>query len=187
LTSLQAQIEQQQAVDEQRLYLIVGAAAAVLSLLLLFFFIYSRRRSRELALAAGSAAAAREEAAAAREQMEFAASAAARDALAPDCVLDGTTAEGAGVSLKIPGSMLAGDGSVIGRNPRNSTFLIDDRTLSREHARLYAEEDRLLIENLGATNGVTVNGRELADHDSIALRDGDAIELGGVRLRVSLR
>ncbi|MYE28448.1 MAG: FHA domain-containing protein [Gammaproteobacteria bacterium] len=187
LTSLQAQIEQQQAVDEQRLYLIVGAAAAVLSLLLLFFFIYSRRRSRELALAAGSAAPARAEAAAAGVQMELAAAAAARDALAPDCVLDGTTAEGAGVSLKIPGSMLAGDGSVIGRNPRNSTFLIDDRTLSREHARLYAEEDRLLIENLGATNGVTVNGRELADHDSIALRDGAAIELGGVRLRVSLR
>ena len=82
--------------------------------------------------------------------------------------------------------MLAGEGSIIGRSPRNSTFLIDDRSLSREHARLYADGDHLQIENLAATNGVMVNGRELADHGSASLRDGDSLELGGVSLRVSL-
>ena len=186
LASLQAQMQQQQQADEQRMYLIIGAAAALLAVLLIFFMVYSRRRSRELALATGSAAAARQEAAAAREQIETAATAAAEEALAPDCVLDGTTSEGGGVSLKIPGAMLAGEGSIIGRSPRNSTFLIDDRSLSREHARLYADGDHLLIENLGATNGVMVNGRELADHGSASLRDGDSLELGGVSLRVSL-
>ena len=186
LASLQAQMQQQQQADEQRMYLIIGAAAALLALLLLFFMVYSRRRSRELALATGSAAAARQEAAAAREQIETAATVAAEEALAPDCVLDGTTSEGGGVSLKIPGAMLAGEGSIIGRSPRNSTFLIDDRSLSREHARLYADGDHLQIENLAATNGVMVNGRELADHGSASLRDGDSLELGGVSLRVSL-
>lgn len=187
LTSLQAQMEERREADAVRLYAVAGAAAAVILLLLIVFLVVSRKRSRELALATGAAAEARMEAEQAREAAEVVRSAQAREALAPDCVLNGKTADGRTVSLKIPGSMLAGDGSVIGRNPRNSTFLIDDDTLSREHARLFAEDDRLLIENLGATNGVVVNGRELAAHAATRLRDGDRIELGGVELQFGLR
>ena len=187
LTSLQAQMEEQREADAIRLYAVAGAAAAVILLLLIVFLVVSRKRSRELALATGAMAEARMEVEQARESAEVERSAQAREALAPDCVLNGTTADGRAVSLKIPGSMLTRDGSVIGRNPRNSTFLIDDDTLSREHARLFAEGDRLLIENLGATNGVVVNGRELADHATTQLRDGDRIELGGVELQLGLR
>lgn len=187
LANLQTEAAEQQQADQMRLYAVAGGAAAVLVTLLAVFLIYSHRRTRELALATGSAAEAQREASRAREQAQAAASSAARDALTPDCLLNGQTEDGRPVALKIPGSMLLDNGSIIGRNPRNSTFLIDDRTLSREHARLFWDSDNLMIENLGATNGVVINGRDLRDNDTSALRGGDEIELGGVKLRVELR
>ncbi len=103
----------------------------------------------------------------------------------PDYLLTGKTGDGVSVSLKVPGSMIS-KGVVVGRSPRNATFLIDDKTLSREHARLFEDGDGVLrIEDLDTTNGTRVNGQELRPRIAVALRDGDALELGAVKLQVA--
>ena len=99
--------------------------------------------------------------------------------------MTGETGDGHPVSVKIPGRLLGGDGAVIGRSPRNSTLLIDDRTLSREHARLFVDEDVLYLEDLGSTNGTRVNGRDLGAGAPVPVRTGDAIELGAVKVELA--
>ena len=102
------------------------------------------------------------------------------------CLIRGKTGDGHAVSLKMPGEMLVGEGAVIGRSPRNATFVIDDRTLSRSHARLYAKADTVYIEDLGTTNGTKVNGRALDPRRPRAVHDGDEVELGAVQVRLAM-
>ena len=103
-----------------------------------------------------------------------------------DCLLTGETAGGQPISIKLPGSLLVGEGAVIGRSPRNATFLIDDDTLSREHARMNVEaEAGLQIQDLDSTNGTRLNGRQLQPRTPATVANDDVIELGGVKLRVS--
>ena len=99
--------------------------------MLLAGFVLYRRRSRELAVVRDQAERVRREASAAV--------AAAREPKAgfADCRISGATGKGVPVSIKIPGALFETDGVVLGRSPRNSTFLIDDPTISREHARLF--------------------------------------------------
>ena len=52
--------------------------------------------------------------------------------------------------------------------------------MSGRHARIRPVEDALIIEDLGSTNGLRVNGDEV--HQA-TVNDGDEIELGEVRLR----
>ena len=84
------------------------------------------------------------------------------------------------------GSLLVGDGVVVGRSPRHSTFLVDDKTMSREHARFFADDGSLYIEDLDTTNGTSVGGRQLQPRTPVALREGDLVELGAMRAQVSL-
>ena len=66
-------------------------------------------------------------------------------------------------------------GSLIGRS-RECHIVIDDGTVSKQHARLSIEDGRAYIEDLHSTNGTSVNGK-LIDHKT-ALRRGDRIGLG---------
>ncbi len=55
----------------------------------------------------------------------------------------------------------------------------DDPALSRRHARLVRQDDgSYTIEDLGSTNGTEVNGRQIANGEVVALRDGDRVLLG---------
>ena len=102
-----------------------------------------------------------------------------------DCLLTGAADDGQPVSVKIPAGLLAGEGATIGRSPRNATFLIDDETLSREHARVSCEpEAGLQIEDLDSTNGTRLNGRQLRPRTPARMANEDVVELGGVKLRV---
>ena len=177
--ALEAQRAQEAAAQRTRL-IILGAAAALLVLVVVAVaLVAQRRRAADLARA-------REDAAQAQR--------AAREAQArtpepppsfPDCLLAGETGDGRSVSIKVPGGMLAGDGVVLGRSPRNATFLIDDETLSREHARLFGEDGSLYIEDLNATNGTRVNGSKLVPGRPARLGAADAVELGAVKLAVA--
>jgi pSer/pThr/pTyr-binding forkhead associated (FHA) protein len=78
----------------------------------------------------------------------------------------------------------AGQIKTIGRS-RQADITIDHPSLSRLHARVSAEADGLLaIDDLGSTNGVLVNGRELM---SSYLRRGDLVRLGSVEYVVTHR
>jgi FHA domain len=69
--------------------------------------------------------------------------------------------------------------AIIGRMP-GCDVQLDDPSVSRRHARISRANSGWLIEDLGSTNGVTVNG---ASVEREYLSGGEDIELGNVRMR----
>ncbi|MCY4531302.1 MAG: FHA domain-containing protein [Gammaproteobacteria bacterium] len=178
VTSLEERLAKESALGRMRLTG-VAVALVLVVLIVIILFIMNRRRSRQLAIAHEETEEAQMAAVAARAEARESAS------TFPDYLLSGETGAGRSVSLKIPGSLLSGDGAIIGRSPRNSTLLIDNKTLSREHARLFGEDDALYIEDLGSTNGTRVNDRKLEPGTPIAVSDGDVVELGVVKVELA--
>jgi hypothetical protein len=68
----------------------------------------------------------------------------------------------------------------LGRATDNGIVLADSRA-SRHHARLQVRRGRLVLTDLGSTNGTRVNGVRVAE---VALGEGDRIELGDSTLIV---
>lgn len=66
----------------------------------------------------------------------------------------------------------------IGRRPYND-LLLDDLTVSGEHAIIHTIDGQSIIHDLKSRNGTLVNGRPVMQCD---LNDGDAIEVGIYRL-----
>lgn len=73
-----------------------------------------------------------------------------------------------------------GSRAVIGRLDTCDVTL-DDKSVSREHARLSRLRNGFLIEDLGSTNGTLVNGRKI--NDAVLLRSEDRITIGSIELR----
>ena len=173
--ALERQVEE----GQQNLVITIVIAVTAVVLLAIVAGVFYRRRSLELAYARQQAAGGQQQAPVGRPLPTHAAQ------QIPDYLLTGTTGEGRPVSLKVPGNMLS-SGVVLGRSPRNATFLIDDKTLSREHAKLSVDGDgELGIEDLGTTNGTRLNGRGLQPGTVTAIRNGDTLDLGGVQLQVA--
>jgi pSer/pThr/pTyr-binding forkhead associated (FHA) protein len=72
------------------------------------------------------------------------------------------------------------DGAVVGRS-RDCDVVLADSNVSRHHARIAPAPGGWSIEDLGSTNGVRINGRQIADRQ--ALRSGDHVEFGTVQAR----
>lgn len=70
---------------------------------------------------------------------------------------------------------------ILGRG-RGAQVSLDDRDVSRRHARLVVTTDGITLFDLGSKNGVTIDGRRV--EDSVALRHGDELTVGDVTLRV---
>ena len=70
-------------------------------------------------------------------------------------------------------------GAVIGRS-RDCEIVVDDAGVSRHHAAVRPDGDAWTIEDLGSTNGVLVNGRELRGERRLAA--GDRLELGSTEI-----
>lgn len=67
-----------------------------------------------------------------------------------------------------------------GRSPECEIYL-DDNRISRKHAKLELRGTKLVLEDLGSTNGTYVNNRRVTT--SVELTPGDVIELGDTRLK----
>jgi len=67
------------------------------------------------------------------------------------------------------------DGAVLGRS-RECRIVLDDATVSKEHARLRVEGPSVFIEDLDSTNGTLVNGKAI--EGPTLLHRGDRIALG---------
>lgn len=69
----------------------------------------------------------------------------------------------------------------VGRSSDNDLVITSEfvgwETVSRRHARLYRRGDDWIVEDLGSTNGIYVNGRRTRHN---RLRDGWRLEVGGV-------
>jgi pSer/pThr/pTyr-binding forkhead associated (FHA) protein len=70
--------------------------------------------------------------------------------------------------------------TVFGRS-RHADLVLDDETLSREHAAIRYRSGRFVLEDLGSANGCRHNGRLV---QSTELDHGDRIKLGRIQLAV---
>ena len=97
---------------------------------------------------------------------------------------DAVDANGQLVALRVPGASIATTGAIIGRSPEDSDFVINHPQVSRKHFRLFIEQDALMIEDLGSTNGTTVDGKPLKAGEAIAPNDINRVECGHLHLVV---
>ena len=72
-------------------------------------------------------------------------------------------------------------GHVIGRNG-DADIVIDDPYASEFHARLGLQDGKVVLHDLGSTNGTYVNGRRVSVPTS--LTKGDAVQIGKTILEV---
>lgn len=65
---------------------------------------------------------------------------------------------------------------IIGRDPDEADFVIDDPTVSRKHAKLMRTSDGIAIKNLSRTNTMLINDEEISG--SYLLKDKDRFQIG---------
>ena len=75
--------------------------------------------------------------------------------------------------------LLKGDIIRLGRSSHNE-IMIDERGVSRFHGQIRRDKDKLVLEDLGSTNGTTIAGEQL--HGSHELSVGDVVYLCDERL-----
>jgi len=90
-------------------------------------------------------------------------------------VISGTPAD-LGVHMLVRGEVL------VGRD--YGTLKLRDGRVSRRHVRVWEEDNRYFVEDLGSTNGTLLNGRALEVPTPVG--DGDKIYLGGTVLKFTL-
>ncbi len=101
-------------------------------------------------------------------------------------VLEGNGPDGRLHRVEIEGAMLSRsrDGLRVGRTRDKADLEVDDRTVSRPHARIYHRKSSLYLEDLGSANGTFVNGERIGGRvQAIKLKEGSEVKLGEVRLR----
>ena len=74
-------------------------------------------------------------------------------------------------------------GAVLGRS-RDADVVLDDPNVSRHHAEVRPSGGSWIVNDLGSTNGIKVNGRRIRGPES--LKPGDEIELGTSRVTFDL-
>ena len=80
-----------------------------------------------------------------------------------------------GVSIAVRGPV------IVGRSP-SADIVIGAGYVSARHARFSLMGQNLFVEDLGSTNGTTVNGQPISD--PIALNENDVVTIGDVSIRV---
>ena len=78
---------------------------------------------------------------------------------------------------------LRAEATVIGRS-RQCDIVIGDPNVSRRHCEVRREGDEHVIIDLGSTNGVLINGRQI---QRAALAEGDRLQIGGTPALFELR
>lgn len=75
--------------------------------------------------------------------------------------------------------------AVIGRKPEWCDIIIDyDRTVSSKHCKLYLQEDKVYVSDLGSVNQTYVNDR--AVKEDTVVEDGDVLGIGRVNLIIHI-
>src|SRR6476619_3067936 len=82
------------------------------------------------------------------------------------------TGAAAGQMYRIP------EGSTVIGRAGNAELRIVEEGMSRRHARVRREGERVLVEDLGSVNGTFVNGERL--EDPRVLEEGDKIQIGPI-------
>ncbi|HEV2776749.1 MAG TPA: FHA domain-containing protein [Solirubrobacteraceae bacterium] len=88
------------------------------------------------------------------------------------------TASGEPPSSGLLAVLAAGSSTVIGRSS-GCDFVISHNSISRRHAMLTRDGDRVIVTDLGSTNGTFVNGRWITQAEVLP---GDKLQLGQLDL-----
>jgi ABC-type multidrug transport system ATPase subunit len=72
----------------------------------------------------------------------------------------------------------------IGRDPQANQLFLNDRGISRQHARIFVQSRRLLVEDCGSSGGTYLNERELRKPHALA--DGSQLRVGGITITVRI-
>lgn len=73
---------------------------------------------------------------------------------------------------------------VLGREPGPAGFVIEDPGVSREHVRVRADGQTLVVEDLGSSNGTFVNSEAIGAPTRLSA--GDVLQIGSSALEVSV-
>ena len=76
-------------------------------------------------------------------------------------------------------------GATLGRSSRMADLQLPDEMLSRIHCRFFLEGDTPMVQDLGSSNGTSLNGEPLAA-DPRPMHPGDVVTVGETGLRVTL-
>ncbi|MEM7710028.1 MAG: trypsin-like peptidase domain-containing protein [Pseudomonadota bacterium] len=90
------------------------------------------------------------------------------------------TAEIAGQRIALTSQLLE-KGVVFGRSGE-ATITVKDESLSRAHAQLMLRDRKLFIQDLGSTNGTTVDGRPIAKDAKVQINTKSEVRLGSLLL-----
>ena len=87
--------------------------------------------------------------------------------------------------LRVDGraEIVGSKGAVLGRS-RDADVVLDDPNVSRHHAEVRPSGGSWIVNDLGSTNGIKVNGRRVDGPQS--LKRGDVIEIGTSRVTFEL-
>ena len=69
---------------------------------------------------------------------------------------------------------------VIGKKREEADYVLEDRSVSRIHARILEEEGRIYLEDLNSTNGTFKNGLRMQPYEKRRLERGDELRFGKV-------
>lgn len=83
-----------------------------------------------------------------------------------------------GFSFMIQEFYFIGEDNTIGRDERN-TISINDRYMSKFHARILQDENMYFLEDLKSANGTYLNNEKILD--AIELKSGDIIRIGSLK------
>lgn len=83
------------------------------------------------------------------------------------------------LNFKIYESYSIREQATIGRSKKCDIF-INDKYLSKNHARIFFDEDKFYIEDLKSTNGTYVNGEKISSSHPVRIKDNDKISFGDV-------
>lgn len=74
--------------------------------------------------------------------------------------------------------------NTIGRE--GTDVLLEDQTVSRRHAMLVLDEGKAFVEDLGSTNGTSVNGTQVAKGERVEVESGAELKFGSSVLTLDL-
>ncbi len=69
-----------------------------------------------------------------------------------------------------------GEDWIVGRDPDEADFVIEDATVSRKHARVFKTDEGFYLKNLSRINPTLING-DLYE-DQVLLKEGDLLQIG---------
>jgi adenylate cyclase len=89
-----------------------------------------------------------------------------------------------GFDVDLAKLMALTQGMVVGRAAEQCELVVAHATVSRRHARLSLAGEALQVEDLGSTNGTSVNGAALRSGTAFPLQTGAKLRLGDVELAI---